>query len=397
MASPSRPRHTSRACFTITSPDKSGRPDVALVRDALVLRREAEEAAWVFMANSTEYPYSEEVYPWVRARIESGDRNRQLGQDLLFGTDPKMWSTAAEKFAAARKDYADARADGSKVAAALAARDRVFARLPYYARWLAAYRGNRQPAEVEGLIGHAESAFRGAHHLAELTGMDVPQVDKLAELDKIRADADRDFRAVTDAFDGDVARLTTEPLPSNWHALDNALTVPFIPAQRRGELLGFLRHVSYQLEANRQQPDGSQVAPPRMREIAARSGRLALALLGATSPDRPQLLPGVDPAALRTAGDQIGERFRALAKDARGQSDRSTRAVVARGNRGPGRGREARPPGRPGRAAPEPGPRRRSSAAAAALVPPLASAAHDNRGLGQRRFHQHPITAGEPG
>lgn len=322
--------HLARMLHHHLPPDKSGRPDMALVRDALVLRRQAEEGAWVFMADSTEYPYSEEVYPWVRARIESGDRNRQLGQDLLFGTDPKMWSTAAEKFAAARTDYAAARADGSKVAAALAARDRVFARLPYYARWLAAYRGNLQPAEVEDLIGRAESAFRGAHHLAELTGMDVPPADKLPELDKIRSDTDGHFRTVADAFDRDVARLTTEPLPSNWHALDNALTVPFIPAQRRMELLGFLRHVSYQLEANRQQPDGSQVAPPRMREIAARSGRLALALLGATSQDRPQLPPGVDAAALRTAGDQIGERFRALAKDARGQSERSVRAASLR-------------------------------------------------------------------
>ena len=39
-----------------------------------------------------EYPYSEVVFPWVRGRIELGDRNRQLGQDLLFCTEPKMWA-----------------------------------------------------------------------------------------------------------------------------------------------------------------------------------------------------------------------------------------------------------------------------------------------------------------
>ena len=135
--------HLARMFHLHLLPDKNPRPDVALLKYALVLRREAEEAAWVFMAEAKEYPYSEVACPWARARIESGDRNRQLGQDLLFGTDPKMWATAAERFDAARKDYAAARAEGSKVAAALAVRDRVFARLPYYARWLAAYRGTR--------------------------------------------------------------------------------------------------------------------------------------------------------------------------------------------------------------------------------------------------------------
>ena len=61
----------------------------------------------------------------------------------------------------------------------------------------------------------------------------------------------------------DVASFTNEPLPSNWHKLDGALAVPFIPAQRRTDCSGFLRSVSYQLEANRQQLDGSGRSRPR--------------------------------------------------------------------------------------------------------------------------------------
>src|SRR4029079_13666441 len=75
--------------------DKKSRPDVALLKEAITQRRDAEEAAWVFMTGAKEYPYSEVVFPWVRGRIELGDRNRQLGQDLLFCTEPKMWAEAA--------------------------------------------------------------------------------------------------------------------------------------------------------------------------------------------------------------------------------------------------------------------------------------------------------------
>ena len=265
--------------------------------------------------------------------IESGDRNRQLGQDLLFGTDPKMWSTAAEKLRRGPHRIMPRPARmGARLPPRWPPRDRVFARLPYYSV-LAAYRGNRQPAEVE-TIGRA-SAFRGAHHLAELTGMDVPPVDKLPELDKIRSDADEHFRAVTDAFDGDVARLTTEP-PSNWHALDNAALGPVHPGARRRRTARLPAPRPIELEANRQQPDGSQVAPPRMRD------RCALGPAGARAPRRNLAGP---PAGLRRGGPGRASDSRrpdrraasGLAKDARGQSDRSVRAPSLREERGPGR------------------------------------------------------------
>jgi hypothetical protein len=309
--------------------DPPNRPDPALLKQAIALRREAEEAAWVFMAQPSEYAYPEGVFPWVRAFIESGDRNRELGQDLLFSADAKDWPDAQSYFDKARTEYARARADGRKVAAALAARDRVFARLPYYARWLASYRGNRPQTEIDRLLDRAKFAAEKAHQIAEMTAKDSPSLDQLDKLDTLRAEADGHLKAIADIFDADVAALTNTPLPSNWHALDSALTVPFIPARRRAELLGYLRHVSHQLEVNRQQPDGSKVPTPQMREIAARHGRVALALLNDLSPDLRQLLERPDPHAwwssYRAASDQIGERFRALAGEAKSKCDDATR------------------------------------------------------------------------
>jgi hypothetical protein len=69
------------------------------------------------------------------------------------------------------------------VAAALAMRDKVFARLPYYARWLAAYRGTRLPIEVDQFVVQAENAFRDAHHITDLIDKGAPSPERLAELD----------------------------------------------------------------------------------------------------------------------------------------------------------------------------------------------------------------------
>ena len=208
-------------------------------------------------------------------------------------------------------------------------RDKVFARLPYYARWLAAYRGTRPQTEIDRLLDRAEKAAGGAHHLAEMTAKDVPPVDQLEALDSLRAETDGHFKAIADAFDEDVASHTNEPNPSNWHAIEATLTVPFIPARRRAELLGFLRHISYQLAAKSEQLSGSQVSPPQTREVAIRTGRMALALLGDTSADRHNLVERPNPNAwwtsLRTAGDQIGDQFREFAQKAKEDEDKSAR------------------------------------------------------------------------
>lgn len=312
--------------------DDRNRPDPPLLKQAIFLRRDAEDAAWVFMTQPTEYSYAEFVFPWVRGHVEAADRNRELGQDLLFDSDPKSWTEAARYFDLARADYARARTDGRKVAAALSTRDKVFARLPYYAKWLASYRGSRPQVQVDQLLDQAENAARKIHQIAELAAKDPPSLEQLDKLDALRSEVEGHFKAVTDAFDADIAAFNNTPLPSNWHALDAALSVPFIPARRRAELLGYLRFVSHQLAINTQQPDGSRVPPPATREVATRHGRMALAILNDQSPDHRQLIDRPDPHAwwnsYRAAGDLIGTQFCGFAGVVKSSAEQATRTAT---------------------------------------------------------------------
>src|SRR6185312_5667113 len=91
------------------------------------------------------------------------------GQDLLFAPDAESWKAAEKYLDEAKAEYDRAEKDGREVVAALATRDRAFAQLPYYARWLANYRGNRPDEEIITLLDQAEKAARKAHELARLT------------------------------------------------------------------------------------------------------------------------------------------------------------------------------------------------------------------------------------
>ena len=53
-------------------------------------------------------------------------------------------------------------------AQALRLRDRVFARLPYYARWMARYRGSLPASEVERLLTLVEKMADNSHQLSQL-------------------------------------------------------------------------------------------------------------------------------------------------------------------------------------------------------------------------------------
>ena len=109
---------------------------------------------------------------------------------------------------------------------------------------------------------------------------------------------------------------------------DNALTVP--PPAKRMRVLGFLRHVSHQLR--RASNNQTSWSPPRSRGLPfVRTGSRSS---WQTSPERPAP-PKFDVATLRAVGDQVGERFRALAKEARERSDRSARAPSLRDGSAP--------------------------------------------------------------
>ena len=363
--------------------DAKARPPVELLRLAVRLRIEAEEAAWVGGIGPEAYPYAEQVFRWTRGHVEKGGTARELGQDLLFDTEPKSWDTAGAKyFAEARDHYRKAREDAAVVATALAARDRVLARLPYYARWLAAYRGRPgaglQTGDVEMLLASAEAAARAAHRINELAA-DVPAepAARLKELAAAGAEATREFGKIVKAFEAEVRGFTNVAHPSNWHALDHALGVPFIPARDRVKLLGFVRDVSYQLA----QPMPKDLAPapsPAAQEMAKRQGRMAVAVLGERSPELRQLIDlpkqGAWWESYRDAGERIGRKLRALSDEARAETAKA--ATVPLRDAAPHLGR---------------------AAYLARLADPAAPVTGDDPTAAEQRYWQHYFLLGQAG
>lgn len=319
--------------------DPAKRPPLELLRAAIQLRVEAEDVAWVGGAPPTDFPHAEQVFRWIRGHIEAGDAARALGQDLLFDADPKSWQLAEQKyFREAREHYGRARGAARVVAAALAARDTILTRLPYYARWLANYRGKLTPKDIDALLGRAELAAQQAHAIAALVAKSTAEGDDTAaaikQFAEFTARGNAEFEAVVKAFDAEVAGLSNVTHPSNWHSLDNALTVPFIPAKDRVKLLGFVRDVGFQLATKSEQRGGAAAPAVPAQELARRHGRMALAVLGGD----PELRAMIDQPkqgawweSYREAGDRIGRRFRGLPDDAATEAAKAVTAPELRG------------------------------------------------------------------
>jgi hypothetical protein len=213
-------RHLPGKRAARTADDVKRWPSADSLRAAVELRRKAEHAAW---AEGLAYP--EQAVRWTAAQVKKADEDRQAGEDLLFDVDPKSRTEAAALFEKAKGGYAEARRRAEAVADALALRDKVFARLPYYARWAAAAReGPANAAEVVALL---ERAGRGAHKVDERIAKvsNAPTEDDVKLL-KQAADEARAIEAVAKAYDEFAAALGTQAQASNWHALQAVQTVP---------------------------------------------------------------------------------------------------------------------------------------------------------------------------
>lgn len=263
------------------------------VRRAVEVRRRAEEAA-LGIRRGGRYPYSEQVEPWVRSRVEAGDRLRRLGQDLLFASDPAGWAEALSRLDAARKSYAEAVEAAGVVRDAIATRDEVVPLLPYYSRWLA-----RRPDADDPALAEAETLWGDLHALIESLGSPGPDAavgglrDLTARVRKGVESARGRFRkAIEDArgLDG----------PAAWLAADALLAVPFydrVPealaaTQEQGASPERLAVIQLWRTADVASRTGSgrgvassgtaaPAPPPTDPDVkAARDGRMALAVLG---------------------------------------------------------------------------------------------------------------------
>lgn len=255
------------------------RPSPALVTRALQLVQEAERLALVGAAPENEFPYSEQLVPWIADAIYETDLLRLRGEDLLFSTEADDWTKTEKLFAASQAKYRDIGSQAAQLRRAMRWRDRLAAELPYFAHWVAGLQSEFSPDQREALIQRVERLAREMHSISELLERG-PQGKQLPANDRLDA-IERDTLELQRTFDGFIDSLSDSALPTNWRQIDNALQVPFIPTQKRMELLQSLRRISRELAKQGSQKEGAaELPPPAVVEDAQRQGRLSWALLG---------------------------------------------------------------------------------------------------------------------
>ncbi len=101
---------------------------------------------------------------WVQHLVDQGDAARRRADDRLFvgGHEElieatRWWNEAANETAGVEGKYVLARALAGEVAESLQTRDRAWAEIPHYARWLLARTGAADPALLEDLRQVAEN------------------------------------------------------------------------------------------------------------------------------------------------------------------------------------------------------------------------------------------------
>lgn len=221
--------------------------DSELVRLALRTRMAAEAAALGGGDGST---YAEALLAWTEPVVNRGDPLRRDGEDWLFG-DPRLDAVQARtKLTQAAAQYSEARKIAAKAQRAMALRDTVSAKLPYYAAWLAAL---PPTAKHVGGDNHAMrvAVENASAALAALNrALDVEhKLPADAELDELAADA----MLLQSGMQAAAQRLRKSAvLQQNWHAIDAVLSVP--PGDARSDdvdlriaLLAKLRSISGEL------------------------------------------------------------------------------------------------------------------------------------------------------
>ena len=304
------------------------RPSLELLKRAIRLRTMAEEAAWVGGATAGAYPHAEQVFRRTRHIVDAADAFRRLGEDDLFVGGSK----SEEYFAQAETGYAVSRQTAKVVGTALQFRDRAFARLPFYARWLGEYRGKMPAAELSALIVNFEAAAKSAHAIGQLEA--APETT-LAEFEREGRAGGSALAAIATAHELEAKQLNNTVHPSNWHALDGVLGVPFLPAELRSQRLTFLRSISAGLAPNPNQATGVQAPAVPARELSERQGRLALAYLGDDIAESKQRLlqpkEGAWWESHRQVGEFVGKRFQSLRAAAKASLDKTKSGSLADG------------------------------------------------------------------
>jgi Mg-chelatase subunit ChlD len=256
--------------------------DNARVVKALRVRKLAEETAWGFPSElSDRLPaYSEQVRPWISKAVEDGDAARQPGEDLLFASDERSWKIADDLLDKAEKQCTDARQTALAIREAMAARDELMAKLPYYSHWQAERRPD-DPGPDE--LTELESLWQKVHKLDEELAKSTNAQELSQRAQVVRASFDK----LKSEFDTHCKKLTEDKsLQSTWHAIEAVLTVPFIEKEQREQLLNLSRSIARRLQEESSSAGRTNEEEGRKQEqdaaliLAQRQGRMALAVLG---------------------------------------------------------------------------------------------------------------------
>ncbi|HVK13718.1 MAG TPA: hypothetical protein VM597_33550, partial [Gemmataceae bacterium] len=316
---------------------KDRNPD--LVRQAIRVQIEAEKAAW--FSGDAKYPHAEQVARWFGDALSRADERRRELTDLVFAgsTDAVPATGLSENqpvallaaLEANRKEYEDLGTQAAALAGAYRLRDTVLSRLPYYARWAAARRIPKEAAEP--VLKQIEDLADKAHNLADVLEKPTPGETEavLALAGRLRTgDSNQPgFERLEADFKGICEALSEKAAPGNWHALDAALEVPFIPPDTREAMIVKIRSISRNLESGGSATGAASTTVVPL-DMAQRQGRMAVAVLGRRGfgarlggkpkDDVASLIRDPDKAvwqkSLNEAGAEIGAAFADLPKEA---------------------------------------------------------------------------------
>jgi hypothetical protein len=318
----------------------------ALVGKALDVRRLAERAAAGVPQDLDRFPYSycEQVAAWTRPTIEAADLKRRMGEDQLFAADDQTWDLARKDLESAAQGYTKALGDADAVQWALALRQRAFANLPDYSRWLV----HRHPAgPVDDLDHRVEELWGKAHELSDLLKR-PGETSTPAAMNQTARDLETGLGALAKQFSLELTTRAEDRLREDWEVYSAAAAVTFgddaqspLRARIWQRLDDIRNHDQERAKDSTPSVDlGERPTAERVSEAARRRaamhGALALAALGKswfedtgfkdfghgdypTTLERLRALPARatetdawwKDAALQ--GGRIGERFQAIA------------------------------------------------------------------------------------
>ncbi len=242
---------------------KDNRVGAATLGDSLETRLEAERAAlglpsdFPLIPPTTGY-YCEHIVPWIIQLVAEADRERLLGQDLMFADDEAHWNKGRDHLRLARNQlYRRASETGQRLREAFAIRDQVLADAPYMARWIAS-RCVAIPEEGKAMEPHLRDGFvkllRETHRLHALLAPPTKTIQaktlqaKVDEISTLAKSIRKSYDDLREHFTKFRNRIEQADKASAWRDMNDALAMPFDNPKVRLEFLAKRSRIGKRLQ-----------------------------------------------------------------------------------------------------------------------------------------------------